>query len=87
MKTILFALTLMLFTSCSEKEIMLQVCSTGEKVLMYNDIYHLGDTVVLEQTVDPVGELCFEIDNNWVKFNESHKYLGDNGYYKAVVIN
>tara|TARA_R110000868_G_scaffold389046_1_gene658212 strand:- start:549 stop:707 length:159 start_codon:yes stop_codon:yes gene_type:complete len=48
MKLVAFALTLMLFTSCS-REITLQVCSTGEKVIMYNDVYTIGDTVILQQ--------------------------------------
>ena len=86
MKTILFALTLMLLASCTTKESTLQVCHTGEKVVMFNDIYSVGDTVVLHQTVDELGDLCFEIDHNWISFSESYKYLEETGYYKAVVI-
>ena len=86
MKLVAFSLTLMLFTSCSTREVTLQVCSTGEKVVMYNDVYTLGDTVMLQQTVDELGELAFEIDNNWISFPESHKYLGETGYYKSIVL-
>ncbi len=87
MKTILFALTVLLFASCSQdKEITLKVCETNEKVLMFNDIYTVGDTVVLHQHVDELGELAFEIDNNWIKFNGNVHYLESDGYYKAVVI-
>ena len=86
MKTILFAITLMLFASCTTKESTLQVCHTGEKVVMFNDIYSIGDTVVLHQTVDELGDLCFEIDNNWIKFPGNVHYLDSEGYYKAVVI-
>ena len=86
MKTILFALTLMLIASCTTKESTLQVCETGEKVVMFNDVYSVGDTVILEQTVDQLGELSFEIDQNWISFSESYKYLNETGYYKAVVI-
>lgn len=53
---------------------------------MVNDIYSVGDTVILEQTVDQLGELSFEIDQNWISFNEPYKYLEETGYYKAVVI-
>jgi hypothetical protein len=86
MKTILFALTLMLLASCTTKESTFQVCHTGEKVVLFNDIYSIGDTVVIKQIVDPLGELAFEIDNNWIKFNDNVHYLGSTGYYKAVVI-
>lgn len=86
MKTILFALTLMLLASCTTKESTLQVCETGEKVVMFNDIYNIGDTVVLHQTTDPLDELAFEIDHNWFKFNGNVHYLESEGYYKAVVI-
>ncbi len=86
MKLVAFSLTLMLFTSCS-REITLQVCSTGEKVVMYDDVYTIGDTVILQQAIDPIGELTFEVDNNWIKFNEEYKYLEQTGYFKAVVIN
>lgn len=86
MKTILFALTLMLLASCTTKESTLQVCHTGEKVVMFNDIYTVGDTVILHQYPDELGELAFEIDNNWIKFNGNVHYLESDGYYKAVVI-
>ena len=86
MKTILFALTLMLLASCTTKESTLKVCETGEKVVMFNDIYNIGDTVVLHQTTDPLDELAFEIDHNWFKFNGNVHYLESEGYYKAVVI-
>ena len=86
MKTILFALTVLLFASCSQREIVLQVAETGEKVVMFNETYVTGDTVILKQDVDPLGDLCFEIDNNWISFTESYKYLDETGYYKAVVI-
>lgn len=86
MKTILFSVLLMLFASCSQREIVLQVTETGEKVVMFDETYVTGDTVVLKQCVDPLGELAFEVDANWISFEESYKYLGDIGYYKAVVI-
>lgn len=86
MKT-LFAITLMLFASCSnEKEILLQVCHTGEKIEIFNDIYSVGDTVVLHQTIDELDELTFELDNGWIKFPGNVHYLDSEGYYKAVVI-
>lgn len=53
---------------------------------MFNDLYTVGDTVILQQTVDELGDLCFEIDNNWIKFNGNVHYLESDGYYKAVVI-
>lgn len=86
MKTLLFALTLMLFTSCTKREITLQVCATNEKIVLFDDVYSIGDTVILQQTVDPLGELAFKIDNNWIIFSESYKYLGETGYYKAIVL-
>jgi hypothetical protein len=76
----------MLLASCTETQSVLQVCETGEKVMLVNDIYAVGDTVVLQQTVDQLGNLYFEIDHNWISFSESYKYLGETGYYKAVVI-
>lgn len=76
----------MLLASCTETQSVLQVCETGEKIIMVNDIYSVGDTVILEQTVNQLGELSFEIDQNWISFNEPYKYLEETGYYKAVVI-
>lgn len=76
----------MLLASCTTKESTLKVCETGEKVVMFNDLYTVGDTVILQQTVDELGDLCFEIDNNWIKFNGNVHYLESDGYYKAVVI-
>ena len=86
MRTIILITLVALFASCTTKESTLQVCETGEKVVMFNDIYSVGDTVVLHQTVDELGVLCFEIDNNWIKFNGNVHYLESDGYYKAVVI-
>jgi hypothetical protein len=54
--------------------------------MLVNDVYTVGDTVVLQQTVDQLGDLYFEIDHNWISFSESYKYLEETGYYKAVVI-
>jgi hypothetical protein len=87
MKTILFALTVLLFASCSQnKEITLKVCETGEKMVMFNDIYTIGDTVILHQYPDELSGLCFELDDNWIKFDGNVQYLESDGYYKAVVI-
>lgn len=86
MRTIILITLVALFASCTTKESTLQVCETGEKVVMFNDVYSVGDTVILEQTVDQLGELSFEIDQNWISFSESYKYLEETGYYKAVVI-
>ena len=86
MKNLFFILCVVLLASCTTKQSTLQVVETGEKVVMYNDVYSVGDTVILEQIVDPVGELSFELDNNWISFKERYKYLDQTGYYKAVVI-
>ena len=86
MKNLFFILCVVLLASCTTKQSTLQVVETGEKVVMYNDVYSVGDTVILEQIVDPLGELSFELDNNWISFKERYKYLDETGYYKAVVI-
>jgi hypothetical protein len=86
MKLLLFTLTILLLTSCTKREITLQVCATNEKLILFDDVYSIGDTVILQQTIDPIGELAFEIDNNWIIFSESYKYLGETGYYKAIVL-
>jgi hypothetical protein len=86
MRTIILITLVALFASC-ERQSTFRVCETNEKVVLFNDIYNIGDTVVLVQTVDPLNELSFELDHNWINFDGTYNYLGDIGYYKAVVIN
>ena len=86
MKNLLFILCVMLLASCTETQSVLQVCETGEKIVMVNDIYSVGDTVILHQTIDELDELTFELDNGWIKFPGNVHYLDSEGYYKAVVI-
>lgn len=85
MKTILFAICMMLFASCKQVSTF-QVCHTGEKVELVNDVYEVGDTVILVERSYTYTGPEFEIDKCWIKFNESYKYLETTGYYKAVVI-
>jgi hypothetical protein len=81
MKKILFILLTLsvLFVSCNNHS-KFEILSTGEKVVMVDNIYSVGDTVVLRYSAN-LG--TFQIDRNWYKFTGLDTTTIYYDFYKA----